>query len=238
MPVELEFSPDDAAFALSKCFKYGDLSDYDTECNDGTVPYLSEHRIALIVTLADPVGTYDSVIFATRIEGCAFDSIYLSSQVAEAEYHIYDPAEMYLNYVKIDQDYSLCPLRCDLMPVSDSITPQYIWSEMQKTSGDNPTALVKEYVTRVNTNLAALSGTYFDVRIACESSAAMTDRKMNGLAYKTSDLRIYFEDACQFIEILPSTREDVKIPLYQLSNIDLAQPVANVTNCQPLKNHV
>ena len=102
LPAELGFSPETATFSLSKCHAYGDFSDYDTECNDGTVPYLSENRIALIVTLKDPAATYDSIIFATRIEGCAFDSIYLSSSVSEIEYHIYDPAEMNLNVIKIE----------------------------------------------------------------------------------------------------------------------------------------
>lgn len=202
------------------------------------MPYLIEQRVALVVTLNDPVGTYDSVIFSTRIEGCSFDSIYLSSSVTEHEYHIYNPAEMYLNVVKIEQDYSLCPLRCDIIPVSDSFMPPYIWSDLEETVDVNPSFVLKEYVTRVSTTLAPLSGSYFDVRIACESSNASTDRKMNGIAYKTSELRIYFEDQCQFVNIIPSTREDIVVPLYRLNHIDLIQPSANVTNCAPIKNYV
>jgi hypothetical protein len=145
---------------------------------------------------------------------------------------------MYLNYIKIDQDYSLCPLQCELMPVSDSVTPPYIWSDLEMSTDANPTFILKEYVTRVSTINASLSGTYFDVRIACESSAASTERKMNGIAYKTSELRIYFEDQCQFVDILPATREDVTIPLYQNSFVDLIQPSANVTNCPSIQNYV
>ena len=90
----------------------------------------------------------------------------------------------------------------------------------------------------MSTSAANLSGSYFDVRIACESSAASTDRKMNGIAYKTSELRFYFEDQCQFVDIIPATREDVVVALYQLSFVDLIQPVANVTNCPPITNYV
>lgn len=238
LPNELSFLPSEAIFSLSKCHSYGDWSDYDPECNDGTIPYRSENKIALIVTLADPPGTYDSVIFSTRIEGCDFDSIYLSTAVTEKEYHIYNPAEMYLNYIQVTQDYSLCPVRCDLMPISDSVLPSYIWSDLDEITDANPSFISKEYVTRVNTVNANLSGTYFDVRIACESSSASTDRLLNGIAYKTSELRIYFEDQCQFVDIIPATREDVTVPLYQFSFVDLIQPVANVTNCPPIKNYI
>jgi hypothetical protein len=37
---------------------------------------------------------------------------------------------------------------------------------------------------------------------------------------------------------MAATREDVTVPLYQLSFVDLIQPVANVTNCPSIKNYV
>ena len=76
--------------------------------------------------------------------------------------------------------------------MSDSITPPYIWADLELTPDVNPTFILKESVTRIKTNIAPLSGSFFDVKIACESSDASTERKMNGIAYKTSDLRIYF----------------------------------------------
>lgn len=82
LPVEVGFNPDTAVFSLSKCNAYGDFSDLDGECNDGTVPRIIEGRIALVVTLNNDVSTFDWVFFDTRIEGCGFDSVYLSGQVS------------------------------------------------------------------------------------------------------------------------------------------------------------
>lgn len=124
LPAEVGFNADQATFYLSKCHQYGDVSTYDPECNDGTVPYVIESRIALIVTLNNAVQNYDWVYFNTRIEGCSFDSVYLSGTITDVDYYIYTPARAVEIPVTIDQDYDRCPLRCEL--IANPSLPFYI----------------------------------------------------------------------------------------------------------------
>lgn len=236
LPVEVGFNSDQATFSLSKCSPYGTVSDYDTECNDGTVPRVIESRIAMIVVLDNAAQTSDYVFFNTRIEGCSFDSVYLSGAITTLDYYIYSPAQIVNFPVTIDQDYDRCPLRCELIALPS--VPFYIDAVQVDTPGSPLSLMDKSFTTYINTNLVELDGNYLDMQIACESEDASTDRKNAGVAYVTTSFRVTFYDACQFADIMPATRASIEIPLYQESSLDLIQPSTDAVNCPTITNEV
>lgn len=96
----------------------------DPECTDGTKPRLITGKVALIVTLSD--GTYDSVTFTARIEGCAFDSISFSGVVTEHEYFMAANPQPWVYDLIVGQAYDTCPLECSLIPVKPASLPAFV----------------------------------------------------------------------------------------------------------------
>lgn len=70
-----------------------------------------------------------------------------------------------------------------------------------------------------------------DFKISCESTLALDERKSNGLAFKTTDLRIYYTDMCKIGNVSAATRGNYQIPLYQLSGASLTQASIDVPGC-------
>ena len=190
----------------------------------------------MIVVLDNAASTFDFVTFDTRIEGCGFDSVYLSGTITELDYYIYRPSQEYTLPVKVDQAYDRCPLNCELIAVPT--LPYFIDTQQTETQGDPLSLMDKYFTTTINTNEVSLDGSYIDLQIACESELANVDRKVNGVAYVTSSFRVKFYDACQFASIMPATRSSIDIPLYQESYLDLIQATTDALNCPTITNTI
>jgi len=107
LPTELMFvnepSIPSVAFTLRKCNEYGDVSAYDPECNDGTIPYTMNEKIALIVKLDNVYNTQAYVSFTTLVYGCDYDELTMSGTVnGQLDYMIYNPAQEWSNVVMVD----------------------------------------------------------------------------------------------------------------------------------------
>lgn len=238
LPVEVGFNPDAAAFYLSKCNAYGDLSDYDSDCNDGTRPYFIQHKIALCVTLDDPLNTSDFVTFDVKIEGCSFDSLDFVGHQTTFDYLIYNPAQQLPLPISIDQTYDLCPVSCQLIPLNAAVMPSYIFDDFVSTVTPNPSFIDKVFTIIASTNSVALDNTQLRVELTCVSDLASEQSKVDGTASASTQIVLNLVDQCYFADITPATRDDVTIPLYQESNLDLVQASTNVTNCPTVVNYI
>lgn len=221
LPIEVGFNADSATFALSKCHTYGDLSSSDPDCTSGQSPYVIQHKIALIVRLDDPVGTWDAKTFNVRIEGCSLDSLFLNGGVSVYDYTIYGQAQSWAMPVDIDQTYDLCQVECAITVLYPPIYPSFLDFNYVASPTDNPAFIDKTAIVSLETNEPTLDGNYIDVRFACTSIFAAPERIEGGIAMKTQDLRINLYDVCRFASIQGATSEDVVMPLFQTSFSDL-----------------
>jgi len=189
----------------------------------------------MVVTLSD--GTYDWVAFNTVIDGCGNDSVQLSGQVSSVDYRISSPANPWNMLITIDQDYDLCPLECTFSPLS--LIPQNTFFTQELIQDTpNPAIKVKQYQLTVSTNFVPLDATFSDVRVTCFSRDAYTNRINQGIALKSTDLRVNFEDNCQYASITAATRGDDSVPLYAESFLPLIPATHDLANCQPIQNYL
>lgn len=189
----------------------------------------------MVVTLLNDDSTYDFVTFNTIIEGCGNDSVYITGEVAQTDYAIYNPAQPWSMVLTIAQDYSLCPLECTFSPLS-AIPSDTFFTQELFTPTENPAFNLKQFELTVSSSFVPLDASFADVRVTCFSSDAYTVRLDNGQALKSTDLRVNFEDACQYASITGATRGDETVPLYAESFLPLIGASHNLANCQPMYN--
>ena len=83
-------------------------------------------------------------------------------------------------------------------------------------------ALVSKHLHfELNTSQADLDGSFMDVTLSCVSELALTERKDNGIAFKTTNLRILFTDQCGLAQVTAANSVDKTIPLYQQTAINI-----------------
>ena len=135
----------------------------------------------------------------------------------------------------INQDYSLCPLECTFSPLSPIPSDTFYTQELIETTA-NPAFKIKQFELTVTSSFVPLDATLADVRVTCFSSDAYTVRLDNGLALKSTDLRVNFEDNCQYASITAATRGDETVSLYSEWFLPLVQASHDRANCQPMTN--
>ena len=166
------------------------------------------------------------------------DSLVFGGHQTTFDYLIYNPSQQMPIPISIDQSYDLCPVSCALTSLTTPTMPSYIFDDFSAVVSSNPNFIDKVFTIIPSTNVVSLDNTQLRLQLSCVSDEASEQRKIDGIATASTEIVINMIDQCYFVDIMPATRENVEIPLYQLSNLDLVQANTNVTSCPRIVNTI